>query len=88
MPDQLAPIAPTGLETTVELLAQVRRRDRDALDRLFARCMPLCGGGRGPAPLAARGVLDTQDLVQDTILSSPRHLIISNRATKGRFRRP
>ena len=75
MPESTGPVAPNGLETTVELLAQVRQGDRDALDRLIARCMPpLRRWARGRLPSAARGVLDTQDLVQDTILSSLRHL--------------
>ena len=75
MPESTGPIAPNGLETTVELLARVRKGDRDALDRLIARCLPaLRRWARGRLPSAARGVLDTQDLVQDTILSSLRHL--------------
>ena len=75
MPESTGPLAPNGLETTVELLAQVRQGDRDALDRLIARCVPpLRRWARGRLPTAARGLLDTQDLVQDTILSSLRHL--------------
>jgi RNA polymerase sigma-70 factor (ECF subfamily) len=75
MPESARPLAPNGLETTVELLAQVRQGDRDALDRLIARCVPpLRRWARGRLPSAARGLLDTQDLVQDTILSSLRHL--------------
>ena len=69
------PSASNALETTVDLLARVRQGDRDALDRLIARCLPaLRRWARGRLPAAARGVLDTQDLVQDTILSSLRHL--------------
>jgi RNA polymerase sigma-70 factor, ECF subfamily len=67
--------APNALETTIELLARVRQGDQEALDRLFARCLPaLRRWARGRLPSAARGLLDTQDLVQDTILSSLRHL--------------
>ena len=63
------------LETTIELLDRVRRGDRDAVDRLFERCLPaLRRWARGRLPAAARGALDTQDLVQDTVLSSLRHL--------------
>jgi RNA polymerase sigma-70 factor, ECF subfamily len=73
MPEPSA--APTAVETTVDLLARVRQGDHDALDRLIARCLPaLRRWARGRLPSAARGVLDTQDLVQDTILSSLRHL--------------
>ena len=75
MPEPSGPIAPNPLETTFELLARVRQGDRDALERLFARCLPaLRRWARGRLPSAARGVLDTQDLVQDTILSSLRRL--------------
>jgi RNA polymerase sigma-70 factor (ECF subfamily) len=67
--------APNALETTVDLLARVRRGDAEALDRLFARCLPaLRRWARGRLPSTARGLLDTQDLVQDTVLSSLRHL--------------
>jgi RNA polymerase sigma factor (sigma-70 family) len=63
------------LESTVELLARVRNGDRDALDTLFSRCLPpLRRWARGRLPAAARGALDTQDLVQDTILNSLRRL--------------
>ena len=56
MPESNGPLAPNGLETTVELLAQVRQGDRDALDRLIARCLPpLRRWARGRLPSAARG---------------------------------
>lgn len=63
------------LESTLELLARVRQGDRDALEQLFLRCLPpLRRWARGRLPAAARGALDTQDLVQDTILNSLRRL--------------
>jgi RNA polymerase sigma-70 factor (ECF subfamily) len=66
---------PHPLESTHDLLALVRQGDRDALDRLFARCLPpLRRWARGRLPTAARGALDTQDLVQDTIVNSLRRL--------------
>ena len=66
---------PNPLESTIELLALVRDGDREALERLFARCLPpLRRWARGRLPAAARGALDTQDLVQDTILNSLRRL--------------
>jgi RNA polymerase sigma-70 factor (ECF subfamily) len=66
---------PNALESTVDLLARVRQGDRDALDRLITRCLPpLRRWARGRLPSAARGALDTQDLVQDTILNSLRRL--------------
>ena len=67
--------SPNPLESTLELLARVRHGDRDALEQLFARCLPpLRRWARGRLPSAARGALDTQDLVQDTILNSLRRL--------------
>jgi RNA polymerase sigma-70 factor (ECF subfamily) len=66
---------PNSLESTHELLSLVRQGDRDALERLFARCLPpLRRWARGRLPAAARGALDTQDLVQDTIVNSLRRL--------------
>jgi RNA polymerase sigma-70 factor, ECF subfamily len=64
-----------SLESTHELLSLVRQGDRDALERLYARCLPpLRRWARGRLPAAARGALDTQDLVQDTIVNSLRRL--------------
>jgi RNA polymerase sigma-70 factor, ECF subfamily len=66
---------PKPLESTVELLARVRRGDRDALDALINRCLPaLRRWARGRLPAGARGLLDTQDVVQDTILRALGHL--------------
>lgn len=57
------------LESTQQLLANARAGDSSALDRLFQRCLPpLRRWARGRLPLGARGTLDTQDLVQDTVL--------------------
>lgn len=59
------------LESTVDLLNRAKLGDRAALDRLLARSVPpLRRWARGRLPVAARGALDTQDLVQDTILKS------------------
>jgi RNA polymerase sigma-70 factor (ECF subfamily) len=63
------------LESTHDLLSLVRQGDRDALERLYARCVPsLRRWARGRLPAAARGALDTQDLVQDTVVNSLRRL--------------
>jgi len=67
--------SPNSLESTQELLSLVRLGDRDALERLYSRCLaPLRRWARGRLPAAARGALDTQDLVQETILNSLRRL--------------
>ena len=74
-PNTVEPGTSKPLETTVELLDRMRHGDRDALDRLFERCLPpLRRWARGRLPAAARGALDTQDLVQDTVLNSLRRL--------------
>jgi len=72
MPD---PRTANPLESTQQLLDLVRQGDRDALDRLYTRCLPpLRRWARGRLPAAARGALDTQDLVQDTVVNSLRRL--------------
>lgn len=78
--------SPNALESTVELLARARQGDRDALDRLITRCLPpLRRWARGRLPTAARGALDTQDLVQDTILNSLRRLDHFDSRHEGAF---
>ena len=60
------PLAP---EATVELLNQARRGDAFALERLLERCMPpLRRWAHGRMPAAARGALESQDLVQETLI--------------------
>lgn len=57
------------------LLRSARGGDREALDRLFARYLPLLRRwARGRLPLWARSALDTDDLVQDTLLQTLRRL--------------
>ena len=66
------PLAP---EATIELLDMVRQGDDQALNRLFERCIPaLRRWARGRMPQAARGMLDTTDLVQDTVVAAMRNL--------------
>jgi RNA polymerase sigma-70 factor (ECF subfamily) len=58
-----------GLESTFELIDRARHGDQDALDRLFARHLrPLQRWVSGRLPGWARGLADTDDLVQDTLL--------------------
>ena len=73
MPDPRIPANP--LESTQQLLDLVKQGNRDALERLYTRCLPpLRRWARGRLPTAARGALDTQDLVQDTVVNSLRRL--------------
>jgi RNA polymerase sigma-70 factor (ECF subfamily) len=66
------PLAP---EATVRLLARVKDGDRAALDALFERCVPaLRRWAHSRLPASARGMQDTADLVQDTVLATLRRL--------------
>jgi RNA polymerase sigma-70 factor (ECF subfamily) len=60
---------PSDLESTFELLDRARGGDRGALESLFARHLkPLQRWATGRLPNWARGVTDTDDLVQETLL--------------------
>ena len=53
---------------TVELVQKAKDGDQEAMDALFARYeVRLRRWAHGRLPAAARGALDTQDLVQDTL---------------------
>jgi RNA polymerase sigma-70 factor (ECF subfamily) len=57
-------------ESTFDLLARARAGDAGALDPLFARYLPrLRRWASGRLPRWARDATDTQDLVQDTLIS-------------------
>jgi RNA polymerase sigma-70 factor (ECF subfamily) len=61
----------TQPDDTIELLARARAGDRDALDRLFARQIPLLRRwASGRLPQWARDVADTSDLVQESVLKT------------------
>jgi RNA polymerase sigma-70 factor, ECF subfamily len=69
---RLPPLEP---EATLDLLERVRHGDDEALEALFIRCLPsLRRWARGRLPLSARGMHDTVDLVQDTLLAALRQL--------------
>lgn len=66
---------PLSPETTVELLELAKDGDPEALDRLLERCVPaLKRWAHGRLPPQARGMNDTADIVQDTIISAMRRL--------------
>jgi RNA polymerase sigma-70 factor, ECF subfamily len=55
--------------TTLELLVRARTGDPASVDALFERCLPpLRRWARGRLPAYARDLVDTQDLVQETVL--------------------
>jgi RNA polymerase sigma factor (sigma-70 family) len=56
-------------ETTLNLLDRARSGDPASIEALFDRCLPpLRRWARGRLPGYARGLVDTQDLVQETVL--------------------
>lgn len=62
-------------ESTFRLLERARAGDREALEVLFARCVPLLRRwAQGRLPRWARDAADTQDLVQETVLQTFKRL--------------
>ena len=62
-------------DRTLDLLARAREGDRDALDQLFARHIPLLRRwASGRLPRWARDIADTPDLVQETAFQTFTHL--------------
>jgi RNA polymerase sigma-70 factor, ECF subfamily len=62
-------------EPTIELVVKARGGDRMAVEALLQRCLPgLKRWAHGRLPAAARGSLDTGDLVQETVLHVLRRL--------------
>jgi RNA polymerase sigma factor (sigma-70 family) len=61
--------------STVALLARAREGDQAALDEVFARSIPLLKRwASGRLPRWAREMVDTDDLVQDTVVNTLRRL--------------
>jgi RNA polymerase sigma factor (sigma-70 family) len=66
---------PSAVESTMDLLEQVKQGDGAALDAIFERSIPaLQRWAHRRLPRSSRGMLDTGDLVQDTVISALRHL--------------
>jgi RNA polymerase sigma-70 factor, ECF subfamily len=62
---------PSDVESTVSLIHRARAGDSEALERLFARYRkPLQRWASGRLPQWARDISDTEDLVQETLLST------------------
>lgn len=75
---------PLSPETTIELLELAKGGDPQALDRLLERCVPaLRRWAHGRLPLSARGMNDTADVVQDTIISAMRRLEVFQSRHQG-----
>jgi RNA polymerase sigma-70 factor (ECF subfamily) len=66
---------PLSAEATVELLDRVKKGDQEALNLLLARVIPrLRRWAHGRLPQSARGMQETADLVQDTILAAVKRI--------------
>jgi RNA polymerase sigma-70 factor (ECF subfamily) len=64
-----------AMSVTETLLARGRAGDPDAINLLFERCLPpLARWAHGRTPAYARDLVETNDIVQDTVLSTLRHL--------------
>jgi RNA polymerase sigma factor (sigma-70 family) len=75
MSDPARPPTPVEDTTTLVLLARAKGGDEVAMNALFRRCIPaLRRWARGRLPLYARDLLDTQDLVQETVVQVFRHI--------------
>jgi RNA polymerase sigma-70 factor (ECF subfamily) len=64
-----------GLTSTSDLLARARAGDAEALNELFARYLPpLRRWARGRLPGWTRDLRDTDDIVQETLVQTLRHI--------------
>jgi RNA polymerase sigma-70 factor (ECF subfamily) len=64
-----------SLTMTLDLLALAKQGDGRATEKLFARCMPqLLKWSHGRLPPYARDLANTQDIVQDALVSMLNHL--------------
>ena len=65
----------TDPESSVELLERAKAGDSEALDRLLGRYLPrLRRWASGRLPYWARDLSDTEDLVQDTVVRTLKHI--------------
>ena len=66
---------PPDLTSTIDLLERFRQGDEGAVGLLVERSLPpLRRWARGRLPIWARGLADTQDLVQDAVIRAIPHL--------------
>jgi len=63
------------IDTTLGLLEQARHGDESAMDRLYRKVLPAVRQwARGQVPRESRGALDTDDLVQETLMRTLSHM--------------
>lgn len=64
-----------GMESTLDLLALAKAGNPGAVELLLERCLPpLRRWARGRLPIYARGLAETQDLVQEAVLRTLNNL--------------
>jgi RNA polymerase sigma-70 factor (ECF subfamily) len=86
MPPVPATSAPSGAVTSFDLVLRANAGQQDALDALCARYAPrLQRWAHGRLPPAARGALQTQDLVQETLMHVVQRLPAFNPRHEGAF---
>src|SRR5438105_3422588 len=62
-------------ESSFSLIRRAKAGDRSALDELAGRYLkPLRRWARGRLPASARDGIDTEDIVQDSVVNSLKHL--------------
>jgi RNA polymerase sigma factor (sigma-70 family) len=77
-------VDPLEAEATVDLLNRAKRGDRSALELLLDRCIPaLRRWAHARLPQSARGMCDTADMVQDTVLAALRRLEVFEARHQG-----
>ena len=81
-----APRPPSDLETTLSLLVKVRGGDEAARDRLYKRYMPgFRRWAHGRLPSIARGMKDTDDLIDETFAAAFRRVDGFEHRRRGGF---
>jgi RNA polymerase sigma factor (sigma-70 family) len=74
-PPAESPLARPETESSWALLERARGGDREALERLCGRYIPrLRRWARGRLPRPAREMIDTDDLVQDAVVDTLKHI--------------
>src|SRR5262245_10897335 len=72
------------LDSTVELVERAKSGDRDALDRLFSRFLPsLRRWASGRLPRWTRGLMDTDDVVQETVIRAVKRIDVFESRHEG-----
>ena len=66
---------PSGADSTFDLVERAKSGDHEALDRLFARYLPaLRRWASGRLPRWTRDLMDTDDLVQETVIRAVKRI--------------